>query len=119
MPQIEKRSFDSPDDVRPAGSGEGRTVKIGGVTFARVTLPPGWRWSKDVKPITQTDACQAHHVGYMVSGRLHVVLSDGSEEEFGPGDLSDIPPGHDAWVVGDDPVVSVDVTGSDVWAKPA
>ena len=105
--------------MRAAGSGEGRSIVIGGVRFAKGILPPGWRWSNDVKPITKTDSCQAHHVGYVVSGRIHVVL-DGADEEFGPGDLYVIPPGHDAWVVGNETLINLEVvTGEDNWAKPA
>jgi uncharacterized cupin superfamily protein len=114
-----KRRFESPDEVRPAGQGQAEIVKFGDVALMRVTLKPGWKWSNDVKPIVHTDSCQAHHLGYMFSGRMHVVMSDGSEEEFGPGDVVDIPPGHDAWVVGNEPAVSLDITGSSIWAKPS
>lgn len=116
---VGKRRFESPDEVRPAGSGKAEIVKFGDVALMRVTLQPGWKWSSDVKPIVKTESCQAHHLGYMFSGRMHVVMSDGSEEEFGPGDVVDIPPGHDAWVVGNEPAVSLDVTGSSIWAKPS
>src|SRR5712691_650065 len=109
MPGIEKRNFESPDEVRPAGTGEGRIVSLGGLAWGKGTLPPGWRWSKDVKPITKTDSCQAPHLLYVISGRMHVVLNDGSEDEFGPGDLGLIPPGHDAWVVGNQPLVNIDI----------
>ena len=114
---VQKRTFESADETRQAGSGQGEIVKLGQTTFMRVTLPPGWKWSTDVKPIAKTDTCQATHTGYVVSGRMHVVMEDGTEEEFGPGDLTLIPPGHDAWVVGDEPFVSVDITGSPQWAK--
>jgi uncharacterized cupin superfamily protein len=113
-----KRSFGSPDETRVAGSGQAAVVALGDVTFMKATLPPGWQWSKDVKPIAHTDSCQAPHLNYFISGRLHVVMDDGSEEEFGPGDIASIPPGHDAWVVGDEPVVGLDITGAGTWAKP-
>lgn len=116
--RVQKRTFDSADETRPAGSGHGDIVNLGQTTFMRVTLPPGWKWSKDVKSAAHTETCQATHSGYVVSGRMHVVMEDGSEEDFGPGDLTLIPPGHDAWVVGDEPFVSVDITGSTQWAKP-
>jgi len=119
MPTMEKRSFDSPDEVRPAGSGEARVVNLGGVTWGKVTLPAGWQWSKDVKPITKTDSCQAPHMLYMVAGRLHVVMDDSTQEEFGPGDIALVPPGHDAWVVGNEPVVNIDVSSAGIWAKPS
>lgn len=89
----------------------------GDMAMMRITLPPGWRWSKDLKAAAGTDSCQAPHFQYHVSGRLHVKMDDGSEAEFGPGEVSVLPPGHDAWVIGDDPVVTIDVTGANVWAK--
>ena len=73
-------------------------------------LEPGWRWSKNVKALGGTDSCQVLHTGYNVSGRLDVKMDDGTETEFDPGDAYVIPPGHDAWVVGDEPVVSVDMS---------
>ncbi|MDB5077573.1 MAG: cupin [Chloroflexi bacterium] len=113
-----KRTFDTPDETRPAGSGRAEIVRLGGVTFMRTNLPAGWRWSKDVKPIARTDSCQATHVGYVLSGRMHVVMDDGAEADFGPGDLMLINPGHDAWITGTEPYVGLDIAGSDVWAKP-
>lgn len=112
-----KKSFDTPDETRPAGSGKADVVDLGKATFMRMTLPSGWRWSKDAKPIAQTDSCQAAHQGYVISGRMHIVMDDGSEADFGPGDLFVVDPGHDAWVVGDEPYIGLDVTASDVWAK--
>jgi quercetin dioxygenase-like cupin family protein len=76
----------------------------------RARFEPGWRWSEHVKPIAKTDRCEAAHAGYVISGRMKVVMNDGTEDEFGPGDLMIIPPGHDAWVVGDDAMVVVDWT---------
>src|SRR5438270_9904710 len=102
---LQKRSFDSPDETRPAGSGQAQVVNVGDMALMQVTLQPGWRWSKDVKPIAHTDSCQAPHLIHMLSGQIHVVMDDGSEEEFGPGDLGIVPPGHDAWTVGDNPCV--------------
>ncbi len=114
-----KRNFEAPDEVRPAGLGTAQVVGgLGEITMMRVTLQPGWRWSNDVKPIVKTESCQAPHLNYVLSGRIHVVMDDGSEEEFGPGDLAAIPPGHDAWVVGNESLVALDVTGAGVWAKP-
>jgi hypothetical protein len=118
-PQVEKRNLDSPDERRPAGAGEGKVINLGGLTFLHMTLQPGWRWSKDVKPIAKTESCQAPHVGYVISGRLHGVMDDGTEVDVGPGDFYSIAPGHDAWVVGDEPYVGLDVTGSPKWARPS
>ncbi len=92
-------------------------VNIGGGVVGRIRLEPGWRWSNDVKPIAGTDLCQAHHFMYQISGRMRVVMADGTEMESGPGDVAVIPPGHDAWVVGDEPVVGVDWGGATNYAK--
>ena len=86
-------------DARTFEHGTAHTAKAGTVTVSRATLKPGWRWSTDVKPVAGTDSCMVHHKGYAVSGRLHVVMDDGTEIEVGPGDVHDIPPGHDGWVV--------------------
>ena len=86
---------------------------------ARVTLQPGWRWSTPVKPLAKTRSCEAPPLQYHVSGRLHVVMDDGSEAEFGPGEVSLLPPGHDAWVVGDEPVVVFGVSGMVGYANGA
>src|SRR5208282_2750182 len=94
-------------------------VSLGGVTFGRATLQPGWKWSTCVKPLVNTKSCQAPHLQYHVSGRLCVVMDDGSKQEFGPGDVALIPPGHDAWVVGKAPVVVIDISGMVNYAQPA
>jgi mannose-6-phosphate isomerase-like protein (cupin superfamily) len=85
---------------------------------ALATFQPGWKWSTCVKPIAKTETCQASHLAYHISGRLRVRMDDGTEEEFGPGDLAVVPPGHDAWVVGDQPVVLIDITGMAEYSKP-
>jgi len=115
---LQRGSFDNPDEVRKPGRGTAKVVNVGEFGLMHVTLEPGWRWSEDVKPIAKTDSCQAHHVIQMESGRMHVVHNDGSETEFGAGDLGLVSPGHDAWVVGDEPAVYLDITGSGVWDKP-
>jgi len=112
-------NFETPDETRPAGSGKADVVNVGDMAMMRITLPPGWRWSRDLKAQANTDSCQAPHFQYHLSGRLGVKMDDGSEAEFGPGEISVLPPGHDAWVVGDDTVVVIDVTGANVWAKPS
>jgi hypothetical protein len=109
MAVIEKRSFDSPDETRPhKGKGKADVVEIGERTVARITLEPGWKWSENLKPIAGTDSCQVSHLGYVTSGRLKVTMDDGAQEEYGPGDVYAIAPGHDAEVVGDDTCVTVD-----------
>jgi EutQ-like cupin domain len=101
--------LDSPDETRPFhGHGSMAVVELGETTAGRGTFEPGWRWSQDVKPIAGTDSCQAAHVGYFVSGRMRIRMDEGTEVEFGPGDLMDCPPGHDAWIVGDDECVVID-----------
>ena len=90
----------------------------GGAQVGRLSAQPGWRWSEHLKPAVGTELCMAPHQQYHLSGRLHVVMQDGSEIEAGPGDVTSLPPGHDAWVVGDDPVVAIDWQGASVWARP-
>jgi quercetin dioxygenase-like cupin family protein len=104
---IQRKSLDQPDETRTFENGKAEVVTLGDFTASRLVFEPGWRWSENVKPIAGTDSCQVLHTGYQVSGRLHVRMDDGTEEEFGPGDAYVIPPGHDGWVVGDEPVVSV------------
>jgi uncharacterized cupin superfamily protein len=109
MGSIELKSFDSPDEVREfEGNGKADVLNIGGRTVGRGTFEPGWRWSENVKPIAGTESCEVSHLGYCVSGRMKVIMDDGSEGECGPGDVVAIPPGHDAEVVGDEPCIFVD-----------
>jgi hypothetical protein len=119
LTKMEKREMSHPDEKRSFANGEVELVNLGGVSFGRATLQPGWKWSTCVKPIAKTESCQASHLQYHISGRLRVRMDDGSEEEFGPGDVSSLPPGHDAWVVGNEPVVVIDVTGMENYAKRA
>ncbi len=118
---IEVKSFDSPDETRPfEGKGQAEIVTIAGQTVGRATFEPGWRWSECVKPVVGTDSCQAHHVGACQSGRLTVRHEDGTEVEIGPGDAYEIQPGHDAWVVGDEPWVTIDFSQAMAdYAKPS
>lgn len=118
MAQMQGKNLAQPDEVRTFEKGRLELVTLGGVTFGRAILQPGWRWSEHVKPLAKTKSCEAPHLQYHVSGRLHVVMDDGSEAEFGPGEVSLLPPGHDAWVAGDEPVVLVDVQGMVNYAKP-
>jgi len=119
MVQIEKKSFDRPDEVRNMEKSRIDLVTVGNITFGRATFQPGWRWSKDIKPAVHTSSCQAPHTQVCVSGRLHVKMDDGTEKEYGPGDVGYIPPGHDGWVVGNEPVVMIDVTGLKDYGKTA
>ncbi|MFA5930472.1 MAG: cupin domain-containing protein [Candidatus Micrarchaeia archaeon] len=118
MPKYEHKSFsDKANETRGFKNGGLELMKIGGGTVGRLTLQKGWRWSKDVKPIAKTEWCEAPHFQYHVSGRLHVKMSDGQEFELAAGDISFLPAGHDAWVVGDEPVVLVDWYGAGNYAK--
>jgi mannose-6-phosphate isomerase-like protein (cupin superfamily) len=117
MSKMQKKNLSQPDEKRTFDKGLVETVELGGVTFGRATLQPGWKWSTCVKPLAKTQSCQAPHLQYHVSGRLHVVMDDGSKDEFGPGEVSYLPPGHDAWVVGNEPVVVIDISGMEDYAK--
>ena len=117
MAKMEKASMEMPDETREFPNGHLDLVNIGGFTFGLATFDPGWRWSESLKEASGTDSCQQSHTNYHISGKLHVKMGDGEEEEFGPGDIGIIPPGHDAWVVGDEPVVVLDITGMGEYAK--
>jgi hypothetical protein len=112
-----KKSLSRPDETRSFEKGKVELVTVGEVTFGRINLQPGWKWSTCVKPIAHTESCEASHLTYHVSGRLRIRMDDGTEQEFGPGDVSLIPPGHDAWVVGNEPVVGIDISGMREYAK--
>lgn len=108
MGRLGKKSFSKPDEVQTPSNAKVETVRIGGREVKKFTWQPGWRWSKDMKPIVKTESCQVHHFGYLESGRIHTVSDDGTEIDLGPGDIVDISPGHDGWVVGSKPAVFYD-----------
>ena len=113
------RNMSSADDVRQVPNGRIEIVKVAGAAVGRVTYEPGFRWSSDVKPIAGTDLCEVDHLAYIVSGRFRVRLKDGAELEAGPGDVAAVPAGHDGWVVGDEPVVMIDMlVGDSDYARP-
>ncbi|HWR50951.1 MAG TPA: cupin domain-containing protein [Bryobacteraceae bacterium] len=116
--ELAVKSFTRPEDTRTFEKGRMDVITAGGVTFGRGHFEPGWKWSTCVKPIAKTESCQATHLGYQVSGRMHVVMDDGTEKDIGPGEVCSIPPGHDAWVVGNEPVVIIDIAGAADYAKP-
>jgi hypothetical protein len=116
-PKTEHRDYASPDEVREFTNGKLEILKMGGADVGLLTAHPGWRWSNDVKPIAGTDWCQAPHFGYMVSGSLHIKMQDGTEFDLTPGMVYTLPSGHDAWVVGDEDVVSIDWQGASTYAK--
>ena len=108
MARLQRKRFNEPVEVRRFPNGRVDVIELDDIVVGKMTYEPGWRWSVDVKPIAGTDSCRYHHVGVTLEGRLRVLMPDGTELEIGPGDVFEIPPGHDAWVVGDDPWVSVD-----------
>ncbi len=117
MEQTEHKSFGAPDETRKFPNGEARILAIGGGEVGRMVFEPGWRWSNDVKPIAQTDSCEAPHFQYHVSGQLAIRMDDGTELVAEAGDVTSLPSGHDAWVIGDEPVVVVDWYGASSYAK--
>ncbi len=113
----EQKNFANPDETRAFEHGVVELLEIGGAQIGRLTLQPGWRWSEHVKPIAGTDLCEAPHFQYHVQGTLRVQMADGSEFDAVPGDVTALPEGHDAWVVGDEPVVVVDWWGASNYAR--
>jgi class 3 adenylate cyclase len=110
------KSFDAPDDVVRFPNITTSIVELGDLTVGRLVSEPGWRWSKDVRPTVGGEWCQARHVGFVISGRLGIDFMDGTRMEFGPGDVFDIPPGHDGFTAGDEPCVQVEWQGIRAWA---
>ena len=119
MAGVVRKSFASPDERRSPDKTQVDVVDLGSVKAARMTLQPGWRWSECIKPIAGTESCQVHHEGTLVAGTMQVRHDDGTEVEIGPGDAYVIEPGHDAWVVGSEAVVSYefDSTAAATFAK--
>ncbi len=119
MQRMEHSSFGAPDETREFPNGRAEIVHMGDGEIGRLVFEPGWRWSNDLKPIAGTDSCEAPHFQYHVSGRLAIRMDDGTEFVAAPGDVTSLPSGHDAWVVGDEPAVVVDWYGATDYAKQA
>ena len=117
MAKIESRNFQKPDEVRTFDKGKVELIKLGDTMIGRATFEPGWRWSTCVKPVANTKSCEAAHFGYQISGTMGVRMDDGTEVECKAGDVALVPSGHDAWVVGNEPVVIVDFQGMPNYAK--
>ena len=110
------RRFESPDEVRAFPKGRFELVRLGGMTIGRATYEPGWRWSVDVGAAAGEARCRVEHVGLVLSGCAVAAMDDGTIHEMRAGDLFHIPPGHDSWVVGDEPYVSLHFLGADDYA---
>jgi mannose-6-phosphate isomerase-like protein (cupin superfamily) len=108
MQSLQKKRFSKPDKTIIHAKSRYDTIKMGNLTVVRMTYRPGWQWSKDIKPVAKTDSCKKHHFCYCLQGRVHVKMQDGTELEFGPGDVVDVPPEHDAWVIGNKSAVFLD-----------
>jgi len=117
MATSEHKTFQQPDELREFPHGRAEILRMGGGEVGRLVFQPGWKWSTDVKPLAGTASCEAPHFQYHVSGQLAIRLDDGTEFIAGPGDITALPSGHDAWVVGDEPVVVVDWCGASTYAK--
>ncbi len=117
MDSVILKRFDHPDEVRHFEKGKFELVKLGNMTIGRASYAPGWKWSTHVKPVSGTESCEIEHVGMVVSGRAKVLMNDGAEIELTPGELFYVGPGHDSWVVGDEPYVSLHFMGADDYAK--
>ncbi len=117
MAKSERKSFGKPDEVREFPRGRLELIKVGGATVGRATFQPGWRWSTSLQPLVKTKSCEVAHFQYHLSGVLKVVMDDGTEHECRAGDVSLLPSGHDAWVVGNEPAVVVDFQGMIEYAK--
>ncbi len=115
--ETEHKSFGTPDETRAFPNGRAEILNLGGGEVGRLVFDPGWRWSTDVKPVAGTELCEAPHFQYHVSGTLRVRTADGEEFDALPGQVTTLPAGHDAWVVGDDPVVVVDWWGASEYAR--
>lgn len=119
IPGIAKSRFENATDVRPFADGKGQMhmIDLDGMAVGRAVFEPGWQWSRHVQPIVGTSSCQVAHAGYMISGHMIIRMDDGGEENFDPGDVMVVAPGHDAWVVGNEACVLIDWQGAMAYAK--
>ena len=116
--RMQKKSLARPDQTRSFDKGKIELVTVNDVTFGRATLQPGWKWSESIKPVARLESCEMEHLQYIVSGRIHIGMDDGREIECGPGDVINIGPRHNAWVVGKEPLVSIELRGMQYYEKP-
>lgn len=111
------QNISKPHEKRSLPKTEINIVNLGDTTFMKVTFQPGWKWSECVKPTAGTESCKAPHINFILSGHLKVVMDDGTTKEMGPGDCAVIAPGHDAWVVGNEPCVALDFAAGKIYGK--
>src|SRR5215510_11937166 len=116
--KFEVKSHDKPDELRAPDKTRVEVVRLDGFTLGRFIFQPGWRWSECIKPVVKTDSCQNSHVGYAVSGRITVQMQDGKKQTIAAGQSYTIPPGHDAWVEGNEPFVGIEVMSAEQYARP-
>ncbi|WFP74942.1 cupin domain-containing protein [Mesorhizobium sp. WSM4906] len=117
--KLESKSHNNPDEVRSPAKTRVEIVRLPGFTLGRMNMQPGWKWSECVKPVVKTESCQVSHVGYVVSGTITVRMTDGTQKTFEAGTSYTIPPGHDAWVEGNQPFQCIEVLSAEQYAKPA
>lgn len=117
MITMQTKSLNRPDEVRTLPKTRVDVIEFGDMALMKLTLEPGWRWSEHVKPTAGTTSCEVAHFNYCISGRLHIRMDDGTESELGPGDAQLLSPGHDAWVIGNQPYVGLDFQGGKTYAK--
>lgn len=117
MAKMELKNFKDADEIRELPKTKIEVINLGETTIMRATFQPGWKWSECVKPTVGTKSCQAPHVNYILSGRMVVSMDDGTQKEIGSGDVAVIPPGHDAWVVGDEQCVAIDFSAGKMYGK--
>lgn len=119
MSMLQSKSLSAPDETRTLPKARIEVVSFGELSLMKLTLDPGWRWSEHVKPAVGTELCEVPHFNYCLSGRLHIRQANGDENEIGPGEAQVVPPGHDAWVIGDEPYVGLDFQGGPLYGKAA
>ncbi len=115
--KMEVKRFDSPDGSRIFSKGKFELLSTGGMTVGRASYAPGWKWSEHVGPSVGEKSCKVEHVCMVVSGRAMIAMDDGTQVEVKPGDVFYVPPGHDSWVLGDEPYVSLHFLGSEHYAE--
>lgn len=116
MAKLQRRPFGEADDVREVPFGRIETYDLGELRVGRSVLEPGWRWSESIKPIARTELCEFHHIGHCVAGACRITMRGGAELLIEAGQFYEVPPGHDAWVVGDEPWVTIDWSPSTAFA---